>query len=116
MRYIVSNDQTSIAYREPVKAHSLLHTFNAWCTAQDAQHHFGWTGISLLATAAVFFPLTMAFVLVNGAAFPLIITAMVALVLVLVLNLAAMPTRYTIPAFFFGIGIDIAIIATSIFM
>lgn len=116
MRYITLNDKTPIAYHEPLTNHSLLQRFAAWSAGQEEQHHIAWTGVSLVATAAVFFPVTMAFILLNGAAFPLIVTAMIALVMVVVLNLAAMPTRYTIPAFLLGIGIDAAVIAASFFI
>jgi len=115
MGYIISNDKTSITYRSPVKTRSQVHIFIEWATGQDKEHHFAWTGISLLATAAVLFPLTMTFILINGAAFPLMMIAMLALVLVVVLNLAAMPTRYTIPAFFLGALIDTGVIIATIF-
>ena len=115
MRYSISHDKTSVAYRKPVRNHSSSHDFIEWCTNQDKQYHIGWTGVSLVATTAVLFPLTMAFLLLNGASFPLIMSAMISLVLVAVLNLVAMPTRYTIPAFLLGILIDAAVIIISIF-
>ncbi len=55
----------------------------------------------------------MAVILMNGAVFGLIVGAMTPLVLVVVTNLAALPTKYTIPFFFLGILIDIALIAMS---
>ena len=113
MRYSIPDTQTSIAFRAPVKSRSIIYSFFKWSAVQDKQHHIAWTGICLLATTAVFFPLTMAAVLWNGGDFALIITAMIALMLVAVLNLAAMPTRYTIPAFMMGILIDVCIIITS---
>jgi len=115
MLHIISSNKTSIAYRAPAKNHSILYDFTKWCAGQEEQHHIAWTGISMLTTTAVFFPLTMACILSNGSSFPLIITAMISLVMVFVLNLAAMPTQYTIPAFFLGILIDAAVIITTIF-
>ena len=56
---------------------------------------------------AIFFPLTMAVILQNGASFGLMVAAMVSLTLVVVTNLAALPTKYTIPFFFLGILIDV---------
>ncbi len=115
MRYIIANDRTSIAYREPVKNLSFIGTFFKWTAGQDKNHHIAWIGICLLTTTAVFFPLTMAAIVLNGLHFSLIIVAKLALVMVFVLNLAAMPTRYTIPAFVLGILTDIVIIIISIF-
>ena len=115
MRYIISNDKTSVAWREPVRSHSMIHNFIEWSAGQDTQHHIAWMGISVLATTGVFFPLTMASIVLNNGGFPLIITAMIALVMVFVLNIAAMSTRYTIPAFLMGILIDAAVIIISIF-
>lgn len=60
-----------------------------------------------------FFPITMTAILFNGAVFKLIIGAMIALVLVVITNLAALPTKYTIPSFLTGIIIDLVIITAS---
>ena len=114
MSYTISTVKSETRYSIPAKSPSFVSAFFTWSADQDREHHIAWTGISMLATAAVFFPLTMAAIVLNGAHFPLIITAMVALVMVVVLNLAAMPTRYTIPAFVLGILIDAAVIITSI--
>ncbi|MEO5593093.1 MAG: hypothetical protein ABIR15_18685 [Chitinophagaceae bacterium] len=115
MRYIIPNDKTSVAWREPVRNHSRIHNLIEWFAGQDKQHQITWTDIFLLAATGVLFPLTMAFIVLNNGGFPFIITAMAGQVLVFVLNIAAMSTRYKIPAFFLGILIDAAIIITSIF-
>ncbi|HET6999665.1 MAG TPA: hypothetical protein VFI33_00060 [Puia sp.] len=86
--------------------------FSAWLSREE-KNRIAWVGISITAMAAVFFPLTMSAILFNGAAFKLIIGAMVALALVVITNLAALPVKYTIPAFFLGIGIDIVLIIAS---
>ncbi len=65
---------------------------------------------------AVFFPMTMTAILFHSASFGLIITAMTSLVLVVVTNLAALPTKYIIPFFFLGILIDLVVIALSFFI
>jgi hypothetical protein len=116
MSYAISRDTNTAGYMAPAKNQSFISVFFQWSARQDADHHIAWAGISMLATTAVFFPLTMASIVLNGAAFPLIITAMVALVLVVVLNLAAMPTQYTIPAFVLGILIDAGVIIASLLM
>ena len=55
----------------------------------------------------------MAAVLVQGASFSLIMAAMVSLALVVITNLAALSTKYTIPFFFLGILIDAGIVVAA---
>ena len=86
--------------------------FLTWINREE-KNRIAWVGISITAMSAVFFPLTMAAILFNGAVFALIIGAMCSLALVVITNLAALPTKFTIPAFFLGIGIDIVLIMAS---
>ena len=109
------SDQTYI-YHMAVKRPSALARFLKWAEAEDKEHHVGWVGITVTVMSAVCFPLCMAVILWNGAGFGLIIAAMVSLSLVVVANLAALPTKYTIPFFFLGIVMDIAVIALSFFV
>jgi len=67
----------------------------------------------MIVMTAVFFPITMAAILFNEASFGLIVAAMVPLVLVFVTNLAALPTRYTIPFLIVGILAELIIIVIS---
>jgi hypothetical protein len=92
---------------------SVIERLFDWATKEDVEHHVGWVGFSIVAMTAVFFPITMAAILLNGASFGLIIAAMVPLVAVFVTTLAALPTRYTIPFFFVGVLGELAIIAVS---
>jgi hypothetical protein len=116
MTYIISQPE-SITSRLIVKStgsnRSLMANFFLWTKGQE-KNHVGWVGLSVMLMAAVFFPLTLTIVLSSGANFFLIISAMVSLVLVVITNLAAMPTRYTIPALFLGILIDLAVIISSL--
>ncbi len=90
-----------------------LQRFILWCTHEEEKHHVGWVGFSITVMTAVFFPLTMSVILLNGAAFGLIIMAMAALTGVVIMNLAALPTKYTIPALFIGIFINLTAICIS---
>ena len=85
-------------------------------TKEEEKNRIAWLGISITMMTAVFFPVTMASILLHGAVFTLIIGAMFSLILVVVPNMAALPTRYTIPAFFTGIVIDIILIGASFFV
>jgi len=116
MEYTISIPQTLHHYSLSKEKKSLAVRFIQWATNQDAEHHVAWVGISITLMAAIFFPLTMAVILLNGAGFGLIIAAMTSLALVTIVNLAAIPTRYTIPLFLLGILIDVAAIAASFFI
>jgi hypothetical protein len=111
------NSQMEVAHTGAIQAKkSLLYNFIQWATNEDEKHHIAWVGFSVTAMTAVFFPLTMFAILMNGGAFGLIITAMVSLVLVVTTNLAALPTRYTIPFFVLGALIDAGVIIASFFI
>ena len=113
MTYIVTQPerhQMHVTYKENK---TILSRFFQWAADEDRERHIVWVGGTITAMAAVFFPLTMSVVRANGASFGLIIAAMVSLSIVVVANLAAMPTRYTIPLFFLGILIDAAVIITT---
>jgi uncharacterized membrane protein (UPF0136 family) len=116
MTYILSQPETLQQHTNAQQKKSLLSYFFKWAANEDEEHHIAWVGVSITVMTAVFFPLTMAAILMNGAAFGLIIAAMVSLVLVVTTNLASMPTRYTIPFFFLGILIDLGVIITSFFI
>jgi hypothetical protein len=96
-------------------AEPILTRFINW-SKNEEKNRIAWVGISIMLITAIFFPVTMASILVHGGTFKLIIGAMFSLILVVVPNLAALPTRFTIPAFFTGVFIDIILIAVSFFI
>ncbi len=95
-----------------IENRNLLTRFLTWIKNEE-KNRIAWAGISITVMCGVLFPITMTAILLNGAVFKLIIGAMSALVLVVVTNLAALPTKYTIPAFLTGIIIDLALITAS---
>jgi hypothetical protein len=114
MTYIISQSSTQQFYPGLKEKKFPLQRFIAWATEEDKERHIVWVGATITAMAAVFFPLTMSVILINGASFGLIITAMVSLSIVVVTNLAAMPTRYTIPFFLLGILIDLIVVVIAL--
>jgi hypothetical protein len=94
---------------------SIITRFINW-SKNEEKNRIAWAGISITLMTAVFFPVTMVSILIHGIAFRLIIGAMFSLILVLVPNLSALPTRYTIPAFLIGVLIDVILIAFSFFI
>lgn len=116
MSYTISSQQKVYQFQETATKPSTLTRFFKWAENEDKINHVSWVGISVTTMAAVIFPLTMAVVLLNGVSFGLIMVAMVSLVLVVVTNLAALPTKYTIPFLFLGGLVDLIVIISSFFI
>ena len=116
MSYTISDPRTLHVYPATSARPSAFARFFRWAESQDQINHVSWVGISVTLMSAVIFPATMAAILLNGASFGLIIVAMVSLVLVVVTNLAALPTKYTIPFLFLGGLIDLGAIILSFFI
>ncbi|MBS1598884.1 MAG: hypothetical protein JST75_11730 [Bacteroidetes bacterium] len=116
MSYTISHQTGSYQHREAVRRTSVITRFFQWAESEDKINHVAWVGISVTLMSAVLFPGTMAAILFNGASFNLIIAAMSAFVFVVVTNLAALPTKYTIPFFFFAALIDVAVVIASFFI
>jgi hypothetical protein len=94
---------------------TILFRFLNW-SKHEEKNRIAWLGISIIVMTAIFFPVTMVSILMNGADFRLIIGAMISLILVVVPNLAALPTKYTIPALLTGVLMDVILIIVSFFI
>lgn len=115
MTATISQSEELKSFTRTYKKSPLTSRLITWMIEEDAEHHIAWVGVSIMAMAAVFFPATMFVVLLNGMPFVPMLMAMIALALVVVTNLAAMPTKYTIPFFALGILIDVLAVITSFY-
>ena len=95
--------------------HSLWARFMRYCAGQETNRLF-WVGIILAVHGCALTPITVMATLLAGPNFILFMTAMVAMGIALVTNLAAMPTRITIPAFALSILMDIVILISCVYM
>jgi len=89
--------------------------FIDWCEGQE-KYRFGWLAAALSIHGCILTILTMFAVVLAGNHFifwPFVIGAMA---VTLISNLAAMPTKITIPVFFFSVIIDLVIIITCLFI
>jgi len=107
------NQTIAATYTEKEPSVSVLKKFMNWCKAQD-ENRFMWIGIALAGHGCVLTPLTVMAVLLAGTNMFLFVLAIVAMGMALVTNLAAMPTKITIPIFILSILIDIAIVIACI--
>ena len=99
---------------EPTKT-SIWSRFINWTEGQQ-HNRLLWLGIALTGHGCILTPITIMAVLLAGTNLFLFVLALVAMGMSLVTNLAALPTRITIPVFILSILIDIVIIATSVVM
>ena len=106
----------SVHYNEQVFiSTNLWSRFINWCKGQQ-HNRLLWLGIALAAHGCVLTPITVLIVMLAGANFSLVVLALAAMGMSLVTNLAAMPTKITIPVFILSILIDIAILIATVFI
>ena len=99
-------------YKTTIQSNIFTKFFD-WCKAQE-RNRFGWLALSLAAHGCILTPLVVFAVGVSGNNLTLWMTAMLAMGATLIVNLAAQPTKITIPIFFLSIVVDIAIIIACI--
>ena len=107
------NQTVATGYAEEPKI-SLLKKIMNWCNCQE-KNRLLWLGIALTAHGCIITPVTIMAVLFAGNSMFLFVLALVAMGATLVTNLAAMPTKITIPVFILSTLIDLAIIFSCVF-
>ena len=103
------------AYLAGQKRQSVISQFLAWCQGQES-FRFGWLAIILVVHGCVLSPMTVLLVAAGGNNMALWGMAIGAMTMCLVTNLAAMPTKVTIPVFILSVIIDIVVMAVSLNM
>ena len=109
------NHTINPTYNQVVLQQSLWSKFIAWCAAQE-HNRLLWVGVILAVHGCALTPITVMATLAAGPNFFLFMSGMVAMAIALVTNLAAMPTKITLPAFALSILIDIAILVSSVYI
>jgi hypothetical protein len=92
---------------------SLLSNFFNWCNGQN-EYRLLWLGIVLVAHGCILTPLTVLAVVLAGANIVLFMLVIMSMAMALVVNLAALPTKITIPIFLLSILIDLGIVIACI--
>lgn len=102
--------QPSLVY--PAKT-SLVNRFAAWTSGQQ-HNRLMWLGLSIAGHGCVLTPLTVALVAFTGMNLALFMLATVAMAMTLIVNLAALPTKITIPVLVLSILIDVVVIISAV--
>lgn len=108
-------NQTIATNYQRTQSVSIFKKFITWCQDQE-KNRLLWLGIILSAHGCILTPVAIFTVVASGTNIFLFMTAIVAMGMTLVTNLAALPTKITIPVFILSILIDIAIIFSALAM
>lgn len=84
-----------------------------WCEGQE-KNRLGWLAGALGGSGCIFTPITMFAIVLGGNSIILWFAAIAAIMMVLVTNLAALPTKVTIPTFILSIVVDVVIILSCV--
>lgn len=110
--------------REPLAvSHSYVHStyqekslwtrFIEFCESEEEKRHFGWVGIALGGHGCVITPLTLFAIILTGNLFALWMIAAFSMAAVVIVNLAGISTKYTIPVLLFSVLIDTGVIVAA---
>lgn len=100
-------------YSPAIQKPSLLNRFNTWCANQQ-EARLLWLALALMGHGAVLTPLTGIAVVMAGTNLFLFVLVLSAMAMTLVTNLAALPTKITIPVFVLSVVIDVAVLAACV--
>jgi hypothetical protein len=95
------------------KRQSIFSRFVAWCDEQE-KFRFGWVAAIITIHGCVLAPITVLTVMLGSNHMAYWGVAIGAMAMALVANLAAMPTKITIPVFFFSVLLDVMVIAINL--
>jgi len=107
------NHPISGTYTPSSSKESLFTRFFSWTRAQQSNRLL-WVGLALAGHGCIITPITVMAVLLAGTNLMLFMLAIIAMGAALVTNLAALPTRITIPVFLASLLVDLAIIIACI--
>ena len=101
-------------YYEKSTAHtSRWFRFMSWCKNQE-ENRFMWLAVTLAGHGCFLTPLTLMAVMLTGNSMFLWALVIGAMGIALVTNLAALPTKLTIPVLFLSILVDLGVILSCI--
>jgi hypothetical protein len=102
-------------YVHPVKKEStsIINRFVTWTKSQE-KNRLAWLAVIITAHGCVLTPITLFAIVLAGNNIIFWSLAIAAMGMSLVTNLAALPTKITIPVFFFSVLIDLVIIVNCI--
>lgn len=105
---------TYVPFIPAQKKQTLSSRFMAWCDGQQENRLF-WLALALGGHGCVLTPLSILLIVaLTGMNLVLIMTALFAMAMALIVNLAALPTRITIPVLLASVLVDVLVIAAAV--
>jgi hypothetical protein len=105
------NHTIGATYKQGINE-SVFSKFINWCQGQQ-ENRLIWLGGAIAGHGCVLTPLTVFAVVLGGNSMVLFMLAIFAMAMALITNLAALPTKITIPAFALSVLIDLGILISS---
>lgn len=97
----------------PLNLAATWNKFLAWAGGQE-ENRFIWSAVSILGHGTIFTVATLITVMLTGNLIFLLLPTCLNMTMMLVVNLAALPTKYIIPCFFLSIMVDLVVVATAL--
>lgn len=105
--------QHNHAHQLNIPRKSVLTTFIKWSTKQEPKR-LSWLATILVTQACIMVPVTLFVLSHTEMDFIFWVMPVIAIVMCLVTNLAALPTKITIPVFFISIAIDLFVLVSCL--
>ena len=99
-------------FNENNKIRNLIQRFKDFCERQN-ENRLGWTAVIIAAQVFLLVPITLLAIAANGGRFALLLPVILSSFVTVVSNLAALPTKITIPIFCASVLINVSIIVLS---
>ena len=106
MGTVIHNYSHSYPARHPIP---LWKKFINWCDGQQ-ENQLGWLAVSFMVHGCIFVPMTIVIIAMSGNNFIFVAFALGAMIVAITVNLAMLPTKITLPVFFFTLVLDMVII------
>ncbi|HMG81937.1 MAG TPA: hypothetical protein VK559_02795 [Ferruginibacter sp.] len=118
MRTVTHNNAGDFYYIDDHTHRSVTSIWKKFITYADNQQdkRLWWMTLGILGHGTIFTIITLGVVTLLGNVFALYIIACCAMVISVVVNLAALPTRYIIPIFFLSLLVDLGVIVTAVLL
>lgn len=103
-------------YTAVQKNNSVFSRFLTWCDGQQ-ENRLLWLALALGGHGCVLTPLSILLIVaLSGMNLVLFMAALFAMAIALIVNLAALPTKITIPVLFASVLVDLVVIAVAVSM
>jgi hypothetical protein len=115
MRTTSVSHVTTTTLNKSLTIPSFVSNFLKWSEKQEHKRLL-WVGAGLGLQGSALAPITLMVIFLTGGNLLMLTLAAVALMMVLVTNLAAMPTKVTVPTLFLSVLIDLGVIIACLAM